>query len=181
MFHTQSAQIMAMIRSGKMINIGGRPVIVPKPRQPATAAHDRGLAIQLALAFVAIYVDLGMAARISPDEATMGGGICVGLALLSSWARDAALGGAVCGLGTGSTADCDRADVHTRAGVDDGSAADQPAERAGTGVRRCRRGDVDRSGIDGEGVQSAGIAGGVARIFVLVVGGGGFAAAQAAF
>ncbi|MGA9073652.1 MAG: EamA family transporter [Candidatus Sulfotelmatobacter sp.] len=59
MFHTQSAQIMAMIRSGKMINIGGRPVIVPKPRQPATAAHDRGLAIQLALAFVAIYVIWG--------------------------------------------------------------------------------------------------------------------------
>ena len=34
-------------------------MIVPKPRQPATAAHDRGLAIQLALAFVAIYVIWG--------------------------------------------------------------------------------------------------------------------------
>jgi drug/metabolite transporter (DMT)-like permease len=54
----QSAQIMAMLRSGKMINIGGRPVIVPKPRQPANAP-DRALAIKLALAFVAIYVIWG--------------------------------------------------------------------------------------------------------------------------
>src|ERR1022692_1986477 len=54
----QSAQIMAMLRSGKMINIGGRPVIVPKPRKPANTP-DRGLAIKLALAFVAIYVIWG--------------------------------------------------------------------------------------------------------------------------
>src|SRR6202521_302841 len=52
------AQIMALIRSGKMINIGGRPVIVPMPTKSATA-HDRGLAIKLALAFVAIYVIWG--------------------------------------------------------------------------------------------------------------------------
>ncbi len=54
----QPAQIMAMLRSGKMINIGGRPVIVPKPRKPANAP-DRGLAIKLVLAFVAIYVIWG--------------------------------------------------------------------------------------------------------------------------
>jgi drug/metabolite transporter (DMT)-like permease len=54
----QSAQIMAMLRSGKMINIGGRPVIVPKPRKPANTP-DRALAIKLALAFVAIYVIWG--------------------------------------------------------------------------------------------------------------------------
>ncbi|MFZ0772179.1 MAG: EamA family transporter [Candidatus Sulfotelmatobacter sp.] len=54
----QSEQIMAMIRSGKMINIGGRPVMVPMPCKPAPA-HDRGLAIKLALAFVAIYVIWG--------------------------------------------------------------------------------------------------------------------------
>jgi drug/metabolite transporter (DMT)-like permease len=58
MFLDQSAQIMALIRSGKMINIGGRPVIVPHPRKPATA-QDRGRAIKLALAFVAIYIIWG--------------------------------------------------------------------------------------------------------------------------
>jgi drug/metabolite transporter (DMT)-like permease len=51
-------QIMAMLRSGKMINIGGRPVIVPEPRTPANA-RARSHAIKLALAFVAIYVIWG--------------------------------------------------------------------------------------------------------------------------
>src|ERR1022692_1555406 len=54
----KAAQIMAMIRSGRMINIGGRPVLAPKPRKSATD-QDRGLAIKLALAFVAIYVIWG--------------------------------------------------------------------------------------------------------------------------
>jgi drug/metabolite transporter (DMT)-like permease len=54
----QRTQIMAMIHSGKMINIGGRPVIVPEPRQPANA-RARSYAIKLALAFVAIYVIWG--------------------------------------------------------------------------------------------------------------------------
>jgi len=54
----QPSQVMAMIRSGKMINIGGRPVIVPEPRTPANA-RDGSLAIKLALAFVAIYVIWG--------------------------------------------------------------------------------------------------------------------------
>jgi drug/metabolite transporter (DMT)-like permease len=57
MFLEQPAQIMAMIRSGKMINIGGRPVIVPNPKPAKT--RDRALAIKLALAFVAIYVIWG--------------------------------------------------------------------------------------------------------------------------
>src|ERR1700676_3494212 len=51
----QPTQIMAMIPSGKMIHIGGRPVIVPELRQLASA-RDRSHAIQLALACVAIYV-----------------------------------------------------------------------------------------------------------------------------
>src|SRR3979490_555028 len=58
MFIDQPSQIMALIRSGKMINIGGRPVIVPNPRKPATV-QDRGHAIKLVLAFVAIYVIWG--------------------------------------------------------------------------------------------------------------------------
>src|ERR1700675_3493226 len=52
------AQIIAMLGSGKMVRIGGRPVIVPEPKKRASA-HDRGLAIKLALAFVAIYVVWG--------------------------------------------------------------------------------------------------------------------------
>ena len=46
-----------MIRSGKMIHIGGRPVIVPQSK-PANS-HDKSDAIRLALAFVAIYVIWG--------------------------------------------------------------------------------------------------------------------------
>ena len=57
MIHDRPA-IVAMLRTGKIINIGGRPVIVPEPRKPANA-HDRSLAIKLALAFVAIYVIWG--------------------------------------------------------------------------------------------------------------------------
>src|ERR1019366_10111405 len=56
MFLDQPSQILAMLRSGKMIHSGGRPVIVPEPRKPAP---NRGHAIKLALAFVAIYVIWG--------------------------------------------------------------------------------------------------------------------------
>src|SRR6202162_3637889 len=58
MFLDHPAQIMALIRNSKLKNIGGRPVIVSTPRQPANEP-DRGLAIKLALAFVAIYVIWG--------------------------------------------------------------------------------------------------------------------------
>ena len=58
MISNQPSQIMAMIRSCKMVNIGGRPVIVPETLTPARA-HDRSHAIKLALAFVAIYLIWG--------------------------------------------------------------------------------------------------------------------------
>jgi drug/metabolite transporter (DMT)-like permease len=54
----RSQQIMAMLRSGKIINVGGRPVIVPEPAKRASA-HERSRALKLALAFVAIYVIWG--------------------------------------------------------------------------------------------------------------------------
>jgi drug/metabolite transporter (DMT)-like permease len=57
MISHQPSQIVAMLRSGKMIHIGGRPVIVSQPK-PATS-HSRSDAIKLALAFVAIYVIWG--------------------------------------------------------------------------------------------------------------------------
>jgi len=57
MISHQPSQIMAMIRSGKVIHIGGRPVIVPQPK-PASS-RERSLAIKLALAFAAIYVIWG--------------------------------------------------------------------------------------------------------------------------
>src|SRR6202049_1124162 len=59
MLTRQSSQIMAMIRSGKMINIGGRPVIVPKPKPASAQNKARSDAIKLALAFVAIYIIWG--------------------------------------------------------------------------------------------------------------------------
>jgi drug/metabolite transporter (DMT)-like permease len=63
MISHQATQIMARARSGrlpneKMINIGGRPVIVPSPRQPVPG-RNRAYSIQLALAFAAIYLVWG--------------------------------------------------------------------------------------------------------------------------
>src|ERR1700747_1406632 len=59
MISHQPSQIMALLRSGKMIHIGGRPVIVPQPK-PASSQNKVGSeAIKLALAFVAIYVIWG--------------------------------------------------------------------------------------------------------------------------
>ncbi len=55
----QSSQIMAMLRSGKMINIGGRPVIVPQPKLTSSQNKAKSDAIKLALAFVAIYLIWG--------------------------------------------------------------------------------------------------------------------------
>jgi drug/metabolite transporter (DMT)-like permease len=58
MFRDQSAQVMALLRSGKMINIGGRPVLVPTATKSAPA-KDRAYKIKLALAFAAIYLVWG--------------------------------------------------------------------------------------------------------------------------
>lgn len=58
MFFEQSAQIRALLRSGQMINIGGRPVIVPKPNPPRASGH-RADSIKMALAFAAIYLVWG--------------------------------------------------------------------------------------------------------------------------
>jgi drug/metabolite transporter (DMT)-like permease len=58
MIPDHSAQIKTMLRNGRMIHIGGRPVIVPKPCKSANS-RDRSYAIKLALAFVAIYVIWG--------------------------------------------------------------------------------------------------------------------------
>jgi drug/metabolite transporter (DMT)-like permease len=55
----QSSQVMAMIRSGKMINIGGRPVIVPQPKPASSQNKAKSHAVKLALAFVAIYIIWG--------------------------------------------------------------------------------------------------------------------------
>src|SRR3984893_5215374 len=59
----QSSQVMAMIRSGKMINIGGRPVIVPQPKPASSQNKAKSDAVKLALAFVAIYIIWGSTYR----------------------------------------------------------------------------------------------------------------------
>ena len=48
---------MALIRSGKMINIGGRPVIVPSTKPKSSS--NRAESIKLGLAFAAIYIVWG--------------------------------------------------------------------------------------------------------------------------
>jgi drug/metabolite transporter (DMT)-like permease len=53
----QSTGIMALIRSGKLLNIGGRPVVIPTTQSAASRA--RAHTVKLALAFVAIYVIWG--------------------------------------------------------------------------------------------------------------------------
>jgi drug/metabolite transporter (DMT)-like permease len=52
----EAAQMMALIRDGKIVNIGGRPVLVPN--SPKLASR-RAYSIQLALAFAAIYLVWG--------------------------------------------------------------------------------------------------------------------------
>ena len=61
MFRDPSSQILALARSrplgkSKMVNIGGRPVIVPKENP---AVEKRSESIKVALAFIAIYLVWG--------------------------------------------------------------------------------------------------------------------------
>ena len=61
MFSHAPSRMMAFVRGGqlgevKMVNIGGRPVIVPKPNP---AAQKRNDSIKVALAFLAIYIVWG--------------------------------------------------------------------------------------------------------------------------
>lgn len=58
MFLHQSSQIMALIRSGKMVNIGGRPVLVPNHPKSSTRRISAET-IKMALAFTAIYLVWG--------------------------------------------------------------------------------------------------------------------------
>ncbi len=126
------------------------------------------------------HAHMGLVARISSDAAAMDGGIWVGRALLFNRAWDAALGGAVRGIGAGGAADRDRADVHSGAGLDDGAAEDQPNKRSGPGFRRGGRGHADGSGTYCKRFEPVGIAGGASGFFVVVVWRGDFAEAQAA-
>ena len=92
MMNHRSAQIMATIRSGKMVNIGGRPVIVPNPgKKPAD--HGRTYSIQLALAFAAIYLIWGStylairyAVETIPPLVTAGIRHSIAGAILLAWA-----------------------------------------------------------------------------------------------
>src|SRR5579864_635183 len=59
MFLHEPSQIMALIRSGKMVNIGGRPVIVSNPKPKTQSGQNRADSIKLALAFAAIYLVWG--------------------------------------------------------------------------------------------------------------------------
>jgi drug/metabolite transporter (DMT)-like permease len=54
----RATQIMALIRSGQVLNIGSRPVLVTDPHKSATDG-GRAYSIQLALAFAAIYLVWG--------------------------------------------------------------------------------------------------------------------------
>src|SRR5262245_5176944 len=58
MFFEHSTQIMALIRSGKLVNIGGRPVLVSNPNPRSSSSH-RGEKIKVLLAFAAIYIVWG--------------------------------------------------------------------------------------------------------------------------
>jgi drug/metabolite transporter (DMT)-like permease len=59
MVNHQAAQIMALIRNGRMKNIGGRPVLIPTPTRKSAGDRRRTDSIQVALAFVAIYLVWG--------------------------------------------------------------------------------------------------------------------------
>jgi drug/metabolite transporter (DMT)-like permease len=83
---------LALLRSSKMINIGGRPVIVPNP-STSVIARDRRLALKLALAFVSIYVIWGStylairyAVETIPPLVTVGVRQAIAGAILLAWA-----------------------------------------------------------------------------------------------
>ena len=66
MTRDDSAQVLALLRSGEMINIGGRPVLVPTSTQPGPvysgpvySGKNRAYKIKLGLAFAAIYLIWG--------------------------------------------------------------------------------------------------------------------------
>jgi drug/metabolite transporter (DMT)-like permease len=95
MFNHQATQIMALIRSGKMINIGGRPVLVSNSYQPASG-RPHSDAIKMALAFAAIYLVWGStylairyAVETIPPLVTAGirHSIAGGILLAWAWAR----------------------------------------------------------------------------------------------
>ncbi len=58
MFSSQPAQILALIRSGKLRNIGGRPVVVPNS-DTHRRTRQQSDSIMMALAFAAIYLVWG--------------------------------------------------------------------------------------------------------------------------
>ena len=95
MSNHEVTQIMALIRSGKMVNIGGRPVLVPHPPQPASD-QGRTYSIKLAVAFVAIYLIWGStylairyAVETIPPLVTAGvrHSVAGGILLAWAWAR----------------------------------------------------------------------------------------------
>jgi drug/metabolite transporter (DMT)-like permease len=88
----QAAQLMALLRSGKTINIGGRPVLVSSPRK-STTGRSRIYTIQLALAFAATYIIWGstyLAIRVAvatiPPLVTAGIRHSIAGAILLAWA-----------------------------------------------------------------------------------------------
>src|ERR1700693_3238599 len=95
MINHQATQIMALIRSGKMINIGGRPVLVSNSYQNASG-RPHGDAIKMALAFAAIYLVWGStylairyAVETIPPLVTAGirHSVAGGIMLAWAWAR----------------------------------------------------------------------------------------------
>ena len=83
---------MALIRSGRMQNIGGRPVIASQPLK-SVADRNRSYSIQLALAFTAIYLVWGStylairyAVETIPPLVTAGVRHAVAGAVLFAWA-----------------------------------------------------------------------------------------------
>jgi drug/metabolite transporter (DMT)-like permease len=58
MFLEDSVRIMALIRSGKVIHVGGRPVIVPRNNSPQPRGHGSD-SVKMLLAFAAIYLVWG--------------------------------------------------------------------------------------------------------------------------
>jgi drug/metabolite transporter (DMT)-like permease len=95
MANHRAPQIAALIRSGHMINIGGRPVLVPNSR-PSAKDHRRTYSMQLALAFAAIYLVWGstyLAIRYAvesiPPLVTAGirHSVAGGILLAWAWAR----------------------------------------------------------------------------------------------
>src|SRR5947209_17028593 len=120
---------------------------------------------------------MGLCEGLSPEARALDLGNCSRVSVLSGWARLVALGRAVRKFRPRRAAGCDRAHVHSSAGMADGTTEDQSLECTRSGAWYSRCGRADRRRVERERLEPGGTAGCVAGIVLMGCRGGSFASA----